>query len=189
MVCLTEKQKFKMAPTPHFESSHLRYFLEDLRAGKLRPQLKSLPVPEKREEEEGEDEEGPVVELVADSYDDEVHRVRKDAVVFFHAPWCSHCKEFDPTFKKVKWFCGTWLLCTFSSVILFFLVRSIFPTYRQVAEEMSGVNKNLVFGKMDGTANDVPHIFPPVQGFPSIFFVRARDKFRPVKYKGNRSHE
>ena len=28
-------------------------------------------------------------------------QVKKDAVIFFHAPWCGHCKEFDPVYKKL----------------------------------------------------------------------------------------
>ncbi len=54
---------------------------------------------------------------------------------------------------------------------------------------MTETNKNIVFGKMDGTANETPFLFPPVQGFPTIFFVPAGNKFQPVKYKGNRSYE
>ena len=27
--------------------------------------------------------------------------MKKDAVIFFHAPWCGHCKEFDPVYKKL----------------------------------------------------------------------------------------
>ncbi len=33
-----------------------------------------------------------LVQIVADNYDELVHKVKKDAVVFFYAPWCGHCK-------------------------------------------------------------------------------------------------
>ncbi len=92
--CFTEKQKFRMKVTDEFESEDLKQFVEDLRTGKVRPYMKSLPVPKKQE--------GPVKKIVANNYDEEVHRVKKDAVMFFYAPWCGHCKEFDPVYKKVK---------------------------------------------------------------------------------------
>lgn len=55
--------------------------------------MKSLPVPKKQE--------GAVKGIVSNNYDEVMHRVKKDAVMYFHAPWCGHCKEFDTVFKKV----------------------------------------------------------------------------------------
>ena len=55
--------------------------------------MRSLPVPKKQE--------GPVNKIVSNNYDEIIHRVKKDAVMYFYAPWCGHCKEFDPVFKKV----------------------------------------------------------------------------------------
>merc|ERR1739844_74521 len=99
--CYTEKQKFRMKVTDEFETEDLGEFIEDLRTGKVAPYMKSLPVPKVQD--------GPVLKIVADNYDTEVHKVKKDAVIFFHAPWCGHCKEFDPiqyqgdrTYKSVK---------------------------------------------------------------------------------------
>ena len=46
--------------------------------------MKCLPAPKKQE--------GPVLKIVASNYDEEMHMVKKDAVIFFHAPWCGHCK-------------------------------------------------------------------------------------------------
>ena len=71
-------------------------------------------------------------QVVAHNYDEEVHKVKKDAVVFFYAPWCGHCKEFDPVYKKV-------------------------------AKKMLKNNENIVFAKMDGSANDIPYMFPPLK--------------------------
>ncbi len=50
-------------------------------------------------------------------------------------------------------------------------------------------NENLIFGKMDGTANDVPYMFPPLKGFPSVFFISAYEKFDPIQYQGDRSYK
>lgn len=101
--------------------------------------MKSLPVPK--------NQEGPILKIVANNYDDEIHRVKKDAVMFFYAPWCGHCKEFDPVYKKV-------------------------------AKKLMKTNENIVFGRMDGTANDIPYMYPDLKGFPSIFFISAYEKFR-----------
>jgi len=84
--------------------------------------------------------------------------VKKDVVIFFYAPWCGHCKEFDPVFKKV-------------------------------AKKMSKTNENIVFGRMDGTANDIPYMFPPLKGFPTIFFLSAYEKFDPIMYQGDRTYK
>ena len=148
--CFTEKQKFRMKPVEEFETEDLKEFIEDLRTGKVRPYMKSLPVPKKQE--------GIVKKIVANNYDEEIHKVKKDAVVFFYAPWCGHCKEFDPVFKKV-------------------------------AKKMVKNNENIVFGKMDGTGNDVPYMFPPLKGYPTIFFLSAYEKFDPIQYQGDRSYK
>jgi hypothetical protein len=42
----------------------------------------------------------------------------------------------------------------------------------------------LLLAKMDATANDIPLLFPPVKGYPSVFLVPARDKMNPIPLKG-----
>jgi len=148
--CFSEKQKFRMKVTDEFEAEDLAEFIEDLRLGKVTPYMKSLPVPKSQE--------GKVLKIVANNYDKEIHRVKKDAVVFFHAPWCGHCKEFDGVFKKI-------------------------------AKKMTVSNENIVFGKMDATSNDVPYMFPPLKGYPSIFFLSAYEKFDPIQYQGDRTYK
>merc|ERR1712018_517565 len=148
--CFSEKQKFRMKVTDEFEAEDLAEFIEDLRLGKMMPYMKSLPVPKSQE--------GNVLKIVANNYEKEVHRVKKDAVVFFHAPWCGHCKEFDGVFKKI-------------------------------AKKMTASNENIVFGSMDGTSNDIPYMFPPLKGYPSVFFLSAYEKFDPIQYQGDRSYK
>jgi len=148
--CYTDKQKFRMPIADDFESTDLANFLENLRQGKIMPYMKSLPVPKKQE--------GSIRKVVAHNYDEEVHKVKKDAVVFFYAPWCGHCKEFDPVYKKV-------------------------------AKKMLKNNENIVFAKMDGSANDIPYMFPPLKGFPSLFFVSAYEKYDPILYQGDRTYK
>jgi thiol-disulfide isomerase/thioredoxin len=90
--------------------------------------------------------------IVANNYDAEIHKVKKDAVLFIHAPWCGHCKDFEPVFKKI-------------------------------AKKMLKNNENIVFGKMDGTANDIPYMYPPLKGYPAIFFLSAYEKYDPIQYQ------
>jgi len=89
----TEKQKFRAEPEEEFSSQFLAEFIEKLRTGHITPYMKSLPVPKVQD--------SIVRKIVADNYDAELHKVKKDVVIFFSAPWCGHCKEFDPVFKKV----------------------------------------------------------------------------------------
>ena len=39
---------------------------------------------------------------VGRTFDKVVYDERKDVVVFFHAPWCKHCKEMDAPFSEVS---------------------------------------------------------------------------------------
>lgn len=148
--CFTEKQKFRMKSVEEFETEDLGEFIEDLRTGKVRPYMKSMPVPKNHD--------GNIRKIVANNYDEEIHKVKKDAVMFFHAPWCGHCKEFDSVYKKVS-------------------------------KKMLKSNENIVFGKMDGTSNDIPYMFPPLKGYPTIFFLSAYEKFDPIQYQGDRSYK
>jgi len=150
VACYTDKQKFRMEPVDDFESSDLAQFIEDLRTGKVKPYMKSMPIPKKQE--------GVIRKVVAHNYDEEIHKLKKDAVMFFYAPWCGHCKEFDPIYKKV-------------------------------AKKMLKNNENIVFGKMDGSSNDIPYMFPPLKGFPSVFFVSAYEKYDPILYQGDRTYK
>ena len=54
---------------------------------------------------------------------------------------------------------------------------------------MTANNENIVFGKFDATANDVPYMFPPLKGYPSIFFLSAYEKFDPIQYQGDRTYK
>ena len=51
---------------------------------------------------------------------------------------------------------------------------------------MSLSNENIVFGKFDGVSNDVPYMYPPLKGYPSIFFISAYEKFDPILYQVSR---
>ena len=63
------------------------------------------------------------------------------------------------------------------------------PIYKKVAKKLLKSNENIVFGKLDGTTNDIPYMFPPLKGFPSLFFISAYEKFDPIMYQGDRSYK
>ena len=146
----TEKQKFRGDPDAEITSEYLAMFVEHLRTGRIPPYMKSMPVPKVQD--------SIVTKVVSDNYDTEMHKIKKDVVLYFYAPWCGHCKEFDIVFKKV-------------------------------AKKMMKTNENIVFGSMDGTGNDIPYMFPPISGYPSIFFLSAYEKFDPIQYQGDRSYK
>ncbi|PWN26169.1 hypothetical protein BDZ90DRAFT_233311 [Jaminaea rosea] len=61
-------------------------------AGKLKPSIKSEPVPK--------EQDGPVHVLVADEFD-LIFDEKKDVLVEFYAPWCGHCKKLAPTYDTL----------------------------------------------------------------------------------------
>lgn len=69
-------------------------FVKDYADGKLKPSVKSEPVPDKND--------GPVTVLVATNYKELViDQDDKDVLVEFYAPWCGHCKALAPTYEKL----------------------------------------------------------------------------------------
>jgi len=71
----------------------LRTHLQDFVDGKLKPTLKSQPIPESQS--------GPVFTLVGDNFEAEVINNDKDVLVEFYAPWCGHCKSLAPKYEKL----------------------------------------------------------------------------------------
>ena len=67
--------------------------------------------------------------------------------------------------------------------------KTFAPKYKEMAKEFLKKEKNLVFAKMDATANESPESYAP-QGFPTIYFAPAKgDKSTPIKYEGDRSQD
>ena len=63
------------------------------------------------------------------------------------------------------------------------------PVFKKVAKKLMKTNENIVFGKYDGSSNDIPYMFPPLKGYPSLFFISAYEKFDPIMYQGDRSYK
>ncbi|KAI6655097.1 Protein disulfide-isomerase A3-like [Oopsacas minuta] len=62
--------------------------------------------------------------------------------------------------------------------------KSLAPKLDELAEKLES-NSNVVIAKLDATANDFPEPFH-VEGFPTLYWVPADAKDKPVKYNGGR---
>lgn len=67
-------------------------------SGKLKPIIKSQPVPKNNK--------GLVKVVVGKTFDEIVMDTNKDVLIEFYAPWCGHCKKLEPEYlalgKKYK---------------------------------------------------------------------------------------
>jgi protein disulfide isomerase len=70
-------------------------FVEDYEGGRLKPWLKSEPAPTE------EMVPGSVGMLVGTTFTQVAHDSTKDVLVNFYAPWCGHCRKFEPNYKQV----------------------------------------------------------------------------------------
>jgi len=84
-------QIFKM--TDDFSVDNLEKFANDFKDGKLKPFIKSEPVPENND--------GPVKVVVGENFDEIVNDPTKDVLIEFYAPWCGHCKTLEPKFNEL----------------------------------------------------------------------------------------
>lgn len=62
-------------------------------AGKLKPVIKSQPVPKNNQ--------GPVRVVVGKTFDSIVMDPSKDVLIEFYAPWCGHCKQLEPVYTSL----------------------------------------------------------------------------------------
>ncbi|XLU92319.1 hypothetical protein S245_006671, partial [Arachis hypogaea] len=72
---------------------NIKAFGEDFLHDKLKPFLKSDPVPETND--------GDVKIVVGDNFDDIVLDESKDVLLELYAPWCGHCQALEPTYNKL----------------------------------------------------------------------------------------
>lgn len=68
-------------------------FIDDILSGKIKPHLKSEPVPEKND--------GPVTVIVGTEFEKIVKDPTKDVLVKYYAPWCGHCKKLAPVWDDL----------------------------------------------------------------------------------------
>lgn len=73
-------------------SDDLKAWMDDFKAGKLVPFLKSQEPPVTQED---------VVIVVGKTFDEIVRDPTKDVLVKFYAPWCGHCKALAPVWDEL----------------------------------------------------------------------------------------
>ncbi|XP_034375489.1 protein disulfide-isomerase A4 isoform X2 [Arvicanthis niloticus] len=85
-------KKFAMEPE-EFDADTLREFVTAFKKGKLKPVIKSQPVPKNNK--------GPVKVVVGKTFDAIVMDPKKDVLIEFYAPWCGHCKQLEPVYTNL----------------------------------------------------------------------------------------
>lgn len=83
--------KYPMEPMEEYNAKTIRTFIDNFREGKLKPVVKSQPIPKKQ---------GAVTVVVGNNFDSIVNQ-DKDVLLEFYAPWCGHCKKLEPVYKKL----------------------------------------------------------------------------------------
>ncbi|XP_057954984.1 protein disulfide isomerase-like 1-4 [Malania oleifera] len=71
----------------------IKAFGEDFLEDKLKPFLKSDPIPEAND--------GDVKIVVGNNFDEIVLDESKDVLLEIYAPWCGHCQALEPTYNKL----------------------------------------------------------------------------------------
>ncbi|PKU31024.1 protein disulfide-isomerase hypothetical protein [Limosa lapponica baueri] len=85
-------KKYAMEPE-EFDSDVLKQFVVAFKKGKLKPIVKSQPVPKNNK--------GPVKVVVGKTFDTIVMDPKNDVLIEFYAPWCGHCKKLEPVYTEL----------------------------------------------------------------------------------------
>ena len=85
--------RFLLKQREQLSEEVLSTFIKDFIDGKLKPAIKSEPVPEMQQ--------GPVIVVVGHTYDDLVINNEKDVLLDYYTQWCGPCKAMAPTYEKL----------------------------------------------------------------------------------------
>lgn len=90
----TTTKKFRL-PVERITVADIVNFADSYEKGSLDKWRMSEPMPT------GEDLTGPVPILVGDTFLETVNRPNIDVLVNFYAPWCGHCRKFEPAYRDL----------------------------------------------------------------------------------------
>lgn len=86
-------QKYTMREEFTRDGQSLERFLGDYFSGRLKPYVKSEPVPERNT--------AVIKVVVAESFNDIVNDPQKDVLIQFYSPLCPHCKKLEPIYREL----------------------------------------------------------------------------------------
>ncbi|CAI4229691.1 unnamed protein product [Auanema sp. JU1783] len=88
-------KKYPMYPEIYDEEldENMEAFMKKVSSGQAKAYVKSAPLPK--------DDKGPVKTLVGSNFEKVVLDENKDVLIEFYAPWCGHCKAFEPKLKEL----------------------------------------------------------------------------------------
>ncbi|GFR44575.1 hypothetical protein Agub_g5850 [Astrephomene gubernaculifera] len=89
---MEKNRKYKLSEP--LTAASVEAFAASVADGSAQPEYKSQPVPEDPVEEG-------VTVVVGKSVDSVVMDPTKDVLLEVYAPWCGHCKQLEPTYKKL----------------------------------------------------------------------------------------
>lgn len=130
---IENNKKFPFDQDTKITAKDVQKFVDDFSTGKIEPSIKSEEIPE--------DNNGPVITVVAKNYDEVILDNTKDVLIEFYAPWCGHCKALAPKYEELG------------------------ELYAA-----SEFKDKVTIAKVDATANDVPDEiqgFPTIKLFPA----------------------
>lgn len=90
---IENNKKFPFDQENKITVKDIQKFVDDFSAGKIEPSIKSEEIPE--------DNNGPVITVVAKNYDEVILDNTKDVLIEFYAPWCGHCKALAPKYEEL----------------------------------------------------------------------------------------
>jgi protein disulfide-isomerase A1 len=82
--------------TESLTEAKIEAFAAGILDGTIQPKFKSEDIPEA-----GQDLDGHVQIVVGKTFDAIVKDPKKDVLLEVYAPWCGHCKNLEPIYKKL----------------------------------------------------------------------------------------